>query len=186
MPSNKPGSATAAGQTFGQRNIRGQVVFQPRSWQRESSSPNVWPMINVEGGCATASMAFQAGLEVSSLWRMEASLAIGVEKTFVQNAPRPDAGDFLKAVIDQMNPEVNGTLNSKKAAIEAGKRVLIRTPRWRKQYSWIPMRCRPAWHMKTYGRTQNQIAMAASKNTGTDSMNPQGAIPLLKSRGRKP
>ncbi|MBL8334227.1 MAG: hypothetical protein JNM08_14045, partial [Rubrivivax sp.] len=42
--------------TFGQRNIRGQVCFTPLV--RQGLFPERVPMINVEGGCATASMAF--------------------------------------------------------------------------------------------------------------------------------
>ena len=42
--------------TFGQGNIRGQVCFTPLV--REGLFPERVPMINVEGGCATASMAF--------------------------------------------------------------------------------------------------------------------------------
>ena len=42
--------------TFGQRNIRGQVCFTPLV--REGIFPERVPLINVEGGCATASMAF--------------------------------------------------------------------------------------------------------------------------------
>ena len=41
--------------TFGQRNIRGQVCFTPLV--KERLFPERVPMINVEGGCATASMA---------------------------------------------------------------------------------------------------------------------------------
>ena len=42
--------------SFGQRNIRGQVCFTPLV--QEGLFPERVGMINVEGGCATASLAF--------------------------------------------------------------------------------------------------------------------------------
>ena len=50
--------------TFGQRNIRGQVCFTPLV--REGLFPERVPMINVEGGCATASMAARVALRPST------------------------------------------------------------------------------------------------------------------------
>ena len=66
--------------TFGQRNIRGQVCFTPLV--REGIFPERVPLINVEGGCATASMAFHGAYKDILSGECELSLAIGVEKTF--------------------------------------------------------------------------------------------------------
>ena len=68
--------------TFGQRNIRGQVCFTPLV--REGVFPERIPIINVEGGCATASMAFHGAWKDVASGDMDVSLAIGVEKTFFQ------------------------------------------------------------------------------------------------------
>ena len=68
--------------TLGQRNIRGQVCFTPLV--RDGLFPERVPLINVEGGCATASMAFHGAWKDVASGDMEVSLAIGVEKTFVQ------------------------------------------------------------------------------------------------------
>ncbi|MCX7224818.1 MAG: beta-ketoacyl synthase N-terminal-like domain-containing protein, partial [Burkholderiales bacterium] len=71
--------------TFGQRNIRGQVCFTPLV--REGLFPERVPMINVEGGCATASMALHGAYKDILSGQADLSLAIGVEKTFFPEDP---------------------------------------------------------------------------------------------------
>ena len=70
--------------SWGQRNIRGQVCFTPLV--RDGLFPERVPMINVEGGCATASMALHGAWKDVLSGTCELSLAIGVEKTFVPEA----------------------------------------------------------------------------------------------------
>jgi len=70
--------------TFGQACIRGQVCFTPLV--RERLFPERVPMINVEGGCATASMAFHGAWKDVLSGQAELSLALGVEKTFIAEA----------------------------------------------------------------------------------------------------
>lgn len=152
--------------TFGQRNIRGQVCFIPLV--REGSFPERVPMINVEGGCATASMAFHGAWKDVASGDMEASLAIGVEKTYVQD-------DFARTMeifeggIDQMDPEdwhayyrARGEEVGKPFGPGAGNGTVFMDT-----YAM-----QAAWHMKHYGTTQEQIAIAASKNHWHGSMNP--------------
>ncbi|MBU2547947.1 MAG: thiolase family protein, partial [Proteobacteria bacterium] len=65
---------------WGQANIRGQVCFIPLV--REGLFPERAPMINVEGACATASMAFHGAWKDILSGQCEVSLALGVEKIF--------------------------------------------------------------------------------------------------------
>lgn len=153
--------------TFGQRNIRGQVCFTPLV--QEKLFPERVPMINVEGGCATASMAFHGAWKDVASGDMEASLAIGVEKTFVQNAPARTL-EIFEGGIDQMNPE-EWHAYYKQRGIEAGKPFDPNAAGGTVFMDTYAMQA--AWHMKTYGTTQEQIAMAASKNHWHGSMNPK-------------
>src|SRR6056297_3166479 len=152
--------------TFGQRNIRGQVCFTPLV--REGLFPERVPMINVEGGCATASMAFHGAWKDVASGDMEASLAIGVEKTYVQD-------DFARTMeifeggIDQMDPE-DWHAYYRARGEEAGKPFGPGAGNGTVFMDTYAMQA--AWHMKHYGTTQEQIAIAASKNHWHGSMNP--------------
>ena len=152
--------------TFGQRNIRGQVCFTPLV--RDGLFPERVPMINVEGGCATASMAFHGAWKDVASGDMEASLAIGVEKTYVQD-------DFARTMeifeggIDQMDPE-DWHAYYRARGEEAGKPFGPGAGNGTVFMDTYAMQA--AWHMKHYGTTQEQIAIAASKNHWHGSMNP--------------
>ena len=87
---------------FGQQNIRGQVCFTPLV--REHRFPERVPMINVEGGCATASMAFNGAWKDVLSGQAGLSLAIGVEKTYVEGDPARTQSIFAGG-IDQIDPQ---------------------------------------------------------------------------------
>ncbi len=151
--------------TFGQRNIRGQVCFTPLV--REGLFPERVGMINVEGGCATASMAFNGAWKDVMSGDCELSLAIGVEKTFVPgDAARVQ--EIYAGGIDQLTPQEWHEYYAERGA-EAGKpfepgsgTIFMDT------YAM-----QAAWHMKHHGTTQEQIAFAASKNHHHGSLNPK-------------
>ncbi len=152
--------------TFGQRNIRGQVCLTPLV--REGLFPERVPVINVEGGCATASMAFHGAWKDIASGDCDVSLAIGVEKTFVPGDPARTQ-EIFEGGIDQLDPaewqayyrargeEIGKTFDPN----GAGGTVFMDT------YAM-----QAAWHMKRWGTTQRQIAIAASKNHRHGSMNP--------------
>lgn len=153
--------------TFGQRNIRGQVCFIPLV--RDGLFPERAPIINVEGGCATASMAFHGAWKDVASGDMEVSLAIGVEKTFFPG----DAArtlEIFEGGIDQLDPEdwhayyrARGEESGKPFAPNAGGGTLFMDT-----YAM-----QAAWHMKHRGTTQEMIAEACSKNHWHGSMNPK-------------
>lgn len=151
--------------TFGQRNIRGQVCFTPLV--REGLFPERVGMINVEGGCATASMAFHGAWKDILSGQAELSLAIGVEKTFVQG-DTARTQEIFAGGIDQIDPQEWQDYYALRGR-EAGKpfdpgsgTVFMDT------YAM-----QAAWHMKHHGTTQRQIAIAASKNHRHGSLNPR-------------
>src|SRR5688572_28348270 len=71
--------------TWWQGNIRGQVCFTPLV--REGRFPERVPLVNVEGACATASLALQGAWKDVRLGDSQLALAIGVEKTYVPDNP---------------------------------------------------------------------------------------------------
>lgn len=87
---------------FGHSNIRGQVCFMPVV--REGLFPESIPIINIEGGCATPSMAFHGVWKDVASGDKNVSLAIGAKKTFFQS----DAAKTMKIFeggIGQINLE---------------------------------------------------------------------------------
>jgi len=152
--------------TFGQRNIRGQVCFTPLV--RERLFPERVPMINVEGGCATASMAFHGAWKDVLSGQAEVSLAIGVEKTFFPGDPARTQ-EIFEGGIDQLDPDewrayyrMAGERAGKPFAPNAGGGTLFMDT-----YAM-----QAAHHMKRYGTTQRQIAAGASKNHAMGARNP--------------
>jgi acetyl-CoA acetyltransferase len=152
--------------SFGQRNIRGQVCFTPLV--REGRFPERVPMINVEGGCATASMAFNGAWKDVLSGQSELALAIGVEKTFVPDDPARTQ-EIFEGGIDQLDPQewheyyrLAGEAAGKPFAPNAGGGTVFMDT-----YAM-----QAAWHMKRWGTTARQIAIGAAKNHAMGALNP--------------
>lgn len=151
--------------TEGQGSIRGQVCFTPLV--REGLFPERVPMVNVEGGCATASMALHGARKDVLSGDSHLSLAIGVEKIFHPDAPEKTAGLF-DAAIDQLDPEewqdyYRAAGNAAGKAFEPGDDRTIFMDTYAMQ---------ACYHMKRHGTTQRQIAIAAAKNHCNGALNP--------------
>ena len=67
----------------GQGSIRGQVCLSPLV--ADGLFPERVPVTNVEGGCASGSLAFNGAWKDIVSGSAEVSLALGVEKTFFPN-----------------------------------------------------------------------------------------------------
>lgn len=150
---------------WGQGGIRGQVVFTPLV--EEGLFPERVPMVNVEGGCATASFAFHGAVKDVLSGQCEVSLAIGVEKLVSPDEPERTARIFATG-IDQLEPTRwhayyarAGEAAGKPFAPGPGRTVFMDT------YAM-----QAAWHMKAHGTTQRQIAAGAAKNHHHGSLNP--------------
>ena len=87
---------------WGQGGIRGQVCFTPMV--ESGLFPERVPMVNVEGGCATASFAFQGAWKDILSGQCQVSLAIGVEKLTSPDRPERVAEIFATG-IDPLQPE---------------------------------------------------------------------------------
>ena len=150
---------------WGQGGIRGQVCFTPLV--EDGSFPERVPMVNVEGGCATASFAFHGAVKDILSGQVQVSLALGVEKLVSPDDPARVPAIFATA-IDQLEPERwhayyahAGEAAGKPFETGPGRTVYMDT------YAM-----QAAWHMKTYGTTQRQIAVGAAKNHHHGSLNP--------------
>ena len=88
--------------SWGQNMIRGQVCLTPLI--REGLLPERLPFFNVEGGCATASLAFQGAWRDVAAGLSQVSLAVGFEKVFIPDNKELTFTQFNSG-IDQMNPQ---------------------------------------------------------------------------------
>lgn len=152
--------------TFGQRNIRGQVCMTPMV--REGIFPERVPLINVEGGCATASMAFHGAYKDILSGECDLSLAMGVEKTFFPGDPERTM-EIFQGGIDQFDPQ-EWQAYYQKAGEQSGKPFVINSGGGTLFMDTYAMQA--AYHMKTFGTTREQIAYAASKNHAMGALNP--------------
>ena len=153
--------------TFGQACIRGQVCFTPLV--QEGLFPERVPVINVEGGCATASMAFHGAWKDVISGQSELSLAIGVEKTFIRDDPAK-IQEIFDGGIDQLDPQEWKDYYTA-AGEKSGKPFDMENKKGTVFMDTYAMQA--AYHMKKYGTTQAQIAAGASKNHYHGSLNPK-------------
>jgi len=148
----------------GQMNVRGQVALAPLV--NESIFPRRAPIINVEGACASGSLAFQGTCKEILSGYSDVALAIGVEKTFHPN--------HLLQVVEMFaggtdTARLNDLYRSYAAlSKETGKEWATSAAHTLFMDIYASL---AAWHMKKYGTTQQQIAFAASKNHLHGSMN---------------
>lgn len=152
--------------TDGQGSIRGQVCLTPLV--REGLFPERVPIINVEGGCATASMALNGAWKDIAAGVTDLSIAFGVEKTFFPDAPAKSM-QLFEGGIDQYDPQEWETYY-REAGVEAGKRF---EPGADRSIFMDTYAMQASYHMQRYGTTQAQIAAGAAKNHNHGALNPK-------------
>ncbi|MFD0389739.1 thiolase family protein [Tistrella bauzanensis] len=151
----------------GQSSIRGQVCFT--QLVNEGLFPQRAPIINVEGGCATASMAFHGAWKDILSAQSQLSLAIGVEKIWFPE----DAGitqRIFDGGIDQLDRQ-EWMSYYQRAGEQAGKAFEPDSGKATVFMHTYAMQA--AWHMKTWGTTREQIAFGAAKNHDMGALNPK-------------
>lgn len=152
---------------WGQMNIRGQTCFIPLV--REGLFPERVPIINVEGACATASMAFHGVCKDVMSGESEISLAVGVEKVFNPKATREETFKMFDVGIDNFDREE--TIDDYIKAAEKIGTTFETGPDRTMFMDTYAIQAR--YHMWKYGTTQRQIAIGASKNHDFGSQNPK-------------
>jgi acetyl-CoA acetyltransferase len=154
----------AMGTLWEQDIIRGHVCMMPLV--EEGLFPERVPLINVEGACATASMAFHAAWKDILSGQSEVCLAMGVDKFYHPEMERVlvayehgiDRGDKDRLLAEYR--EIAGQCG-REFDFGPGHTVFMDT--------YAMQAC---WHMWKWGTTQAQIAMGASKNHYHGSLNP--------------
>jgi len=158
-------SNCAMGVLWGQDLIRGHVCFAPLV--EDGLFPERVPLINVEGACASASMAFHGAWKDILSGTCDVSLAIGVDKFY-----HPDKDKVLLAYEQGIDLEEKGRLTKeyKVVASECGRDFEQGPGHTLFMDTYALQAC---WHMWKWGTTREQIAMGASKNHYHGSLNPK-------------
>jgi acetyl-CoA acetyltransferase len=157
--------------TFGQGCIRGQVCMI--DLVDEGRFPARVPITNVEGACATASMALFGATKDVRAGDVEMSLAIGVEKVFRPGADqdpaiRQEMFDSFGSAVDNFDlPRLRHEYE--KAAAFAGCSFEQGPGRTMFMDTYA---MQAAVHMARWGTTQEQIAAGAAKNHCYGALNP--------------
>ncbi len=135
--------------------------------------PRRMPIVNVEGGCATGSMALHCAWKDIKSGVSEVALAMGVEKLFI-----PKAADSPVYKEKMMKGFMNGVdvfdlprlmAEYERAAKFAGVDF---KPDLNRSFFMDTYAIQAAVHMKLYGTTARQIAAAAAKSHGYGAKNP--------------
>jgi acetyl-CoA acetyltransferase len=158
-------SNCAMGTLWEQDLIRGHVSMSPLV--EDGLFPERVPVINVEGACASASMAFHGAWKDILSGQCEASLAMGVDKFYHEDMKRVVAA--YEHGIDRLDKDrLIGEYST--VGAQCDKEFEIGTNRTVFMDTYAMQAC---WHMWKWGTTQEQIAMAASKNHYNGSLNPK-------------
>jgi acetyl-CoA acetyltransferase len=161
--------------TIGQTMIRGQTCLS--DLMEQGVLPERLAIVNVEGACATGSLAFHLAWKDVLSGQTDLALAVGVEKLYDPSAP------------EKMLEEIGGGFDRFDEKRWIGE---YRTLAAHAGVEWSPGSERSiamdtygvqaSYHMSRYGTTREQIAIAAAKNHVHGSLNPkaQYRFPMTK------
>jgi len=155
----------AMGTLWNQHNVRGHVCMSPLV--DEGLFPERIPLMNVEGACATASMAFHGAWKDILSGQCDVSLAMGVDKFYHSNIEL-----VLSAYEQGIDIEDKHRLITEYETVgqECGREFKITPGSTIFMDTYAMQAC---WHMWKWGTTQEQIAIGASKNHYYGSLNPK-------------
>ena len=167
-------SNTGWGIGVGQHCIRGQVALAPLGFQGI-------PIMNVENACASGSSAFYGACLAIRSGEYDVALAIGTEKTAVSpDAPREARKASFDSFLAGTDIEVTRQyIESLRASNEAAGGGDAKPSGGAKEggakdrspfMDFYAIGARQ--HMKTYGTTQEQLAIIAAKNHNHGALNP--------------
>ena len=169
-------SNSGMGVLWNQDSLRGHCVFAPLV--EEGIFPERIPIFNVEGGCASGSMAFHLAWKDVLSGMSQVSLALGMDKFY-----HTDTNLVMEAFEHGMDREEKQRLISeyKQIASSCGREFKFGPKRSVFMDTYAMQAC---WHMQKWGTTQAQIATGASKNHYNGSLNPkaqyQFEVPVVK------
>jgi acetyl-CoA acetyltransferase len=151
---------------IGQTMIRGQTCLS--DLMDQGVLPERLPIVNVEGACATGSLAFHLAWKDVLSGQSDLALAIGVEKLYDPAVP----GRVLE--------EIGGGFDrfDQQRWIDEYARLAARagvewSPGPERSIAMDTYGVQASYHMHRYGTTREQIAIAAAKNHMHGSLNPK-------------
>ncbi len=147
--------------------IGGQVLFTPLV--REGLFPEHVPFINVQNACASGSSAMRGAYLDIVAGQSNLALAIGVEKLLDPGRSAAETAEMFQHGIDQFDPG-EWLQYYTLAGEQAGKQFMVPDNRSMFMDTYA---MQAAWHMKKYGTTQYQYALAAAKTHNFGSLNPR-------------
>lgn len=150
---------------WGQPLVRGNVSFIPLV--REGLFRDRAPVINVEGACATGSLALSGAYKEIRAGDAEVTVAVGVEKLFDPKDPAAILPEFGKGA-DQLDP--HEWMEHYRQVGERLGQPFDPAPDRSVAMDTYSMQAR--LHMRLYGTTREQIAAACAKSHTNGSLNP--------------
>lgn len=151
----------------GQEQIRGQVALGSLGFYEI-------PISNSEGACGGGSQALHGSWLAVASGAYECSMAVGSEKLYSEDKAKSFGAiaqgtdvENAKSMTDSWIKRLNelGIMTSAEDVVDPDN--LNRSPMM-DIYAYMIR-----WHMKTYGTTQHQLALIASKNHWHGAMNPK-------------
>jgi acetyl-CoA acetyltransferase len=144
--------------SWGQPSSRGQFCLIPLI--DDGLLPRRVPIVNVEGACATGSMAFQGTVKDIRSGEHELSLAVGVEKIVRPDAPPAAIFEMYRGAENSLDPDrTTGIYQNLMADIGLKFQTGPDRTMFMDTYA-----AQALHHMHKYGTTQRQLAVVAAKN----------------------
>ncbi|HYF27160.1 MAG TPA: thiolase family protein [Baekduia sp.] len=152
---------------FGGRMLRGQEVVGPLV--QRGVFPDGVAIVNVEGGCASGSLAFSSACQHVRLGISDVALAFGAEKMHDTRRPGNEVLEWMEGGVGGLNPQAFwGPIEE--LAADVGTEVERGGDRS------VAMDVYAIWarsHMAAYGTRPEHIAAAAAKNHTNSVGNPR-------------
>ena len=145
--------------------VRGHCMFAPLV--EEGLFPERVPLVNVEGGCASGSMAFHLAYKDILSGLHDVSLALGMDKFYNDDMKKVMAA-FDHGIDREDKDRLIGEYQQ--VAEECGQTFNFGPNRTIFMDTYAMQAC---WHMWKWGTTQKQIAVGASKNHNNGALNPK-------------
>jgi len=150
---------------WGQPLVRGNIAFIPLV--REGLFRDRAPVINVEGACATGSLAMHGAYKEIRAGDADVTVAVGVEKLYDERNPSAILQEFGKGA-DQLDPQ-EWIEHYTAIGERLGQPFQIATDR---SVAMDTYSMQARLHMSLYGTTREHIAAACAKSHTNGSLNP--------------
>lgn len=149
-----------------QHSTRGQFTLIPLV--EAGILPKRLPITNVEGACATGSIALHGAVKDILSGEVDIALAVGVEKTVNPDRSPQETIEMFRAGENKLAPDET-MAEYRRLAEVSGQPFALGTDRtvFMDTYG-----AQANYHMYRYGTTQQQLAVVAAKNHSNGALNP--------------